>query len=142
MTSLSNLLRAAAALPPIGSAGRSALTDGGIPKRHDLDSPVRRTVRFSFVAAAAVRAGLPLLTKEAPADDAANADALPGIAGTLLAGVRVVALDDSQQSRDGRHAGRLRVLEIVQLDTDDSGRPRACSAYESESDGALAGGTG
>ena len=45
-------------------------------------APTPRRARFRIVAAAAVRAGLPLLTKEPPANDAANADALPGIAST------------------------------------------------------------
>jgi hypothetical protein len=46
----------------------------------------------------------------------------------------------SNEQRRGHHPGSL--LKIVQLDTDDSGRPRACSAYESDSAGVLAGGTG
>jgi hypothetical protein len=37
---------------------------------------------------------------------------------------------------------RPQLLVVVQLDTDDSGRPGGCSAYESDSGGALAGGNG
>jgi len=58
------------------------------------------------------------------------------------------AADDVGVARDGlaHHPGDAAVCRaarrvvLVQLDNDDGGRPRACSAYESDSAGVLAGG--
>ena len=49
---------------------------------------------------------------------------------------------NEQMSRMCRRLPAHALLRFVRLDTDDSGRPRACSAYESDSAGVLAGGTG
>jgi hypothetical protein len=66
----------------------------------------------------------------------------------LERGGRLATLNETAEMDDfGKGSGGLGgdarpVVEIVQLDTDDSGHPSACSASESDSDEVLAGGPG